>query len=207
MATKQTIQEPRQFEATARGFRQSPQKARLVMDLVRGKNAKEALTLLKFTPNRAAREIINVLRSAMANAEDHSNRENLGLDAETLILVEARVDQGIRTRRWRSRSRGMAAPILRRYCHFHVKLARAEDMAALKIYRTVKSQKRRVDRMKDLPAGMIAAAKPAEHAHDHKHDHAHAHDHDHKHEGEHKHAVEHKHEGEAKPKAKGKKKE
>lgn len=164
MAGKVSVIAPRQFEATHRGYRQSAQKARLVMDLIRGKNVVEALNTLRFTPNRAAPHVAKVIRSAIANAENLSNKDSLGIDAESLVITEARVDKAFQFRRFRPRSRGMANPILRRFCHLHVKLGRPQDAEALKLFRTIVSQKRRVDRIKDLKglekAGDTTAAKP-----------------------------------------------
>lgn len=162
---KPKIKAPRSFDATHRGLRQSARKARLVMDMVRDKNVNEALDILKFTHNRAARHIERVIRSAMANAESASNRENLGLDAESLVVVEARVDQAAGLWRFRSRSRGSSAPVKRHFCHLLVKLSRAEDIAALKLYRRVASRKMRPDRIKDIAliladAGAGSETKP-----------------------------------------------
>ncbi len=140
----QGLQAPRQFEATYRGLRQSPKKARLIMDLVRNKNIQQALATLQFSHNRAARHIEKVLRSALANAEHFSNQGEVQIDPEKLVICEARVDQGTTLQRWRARSKGMANPIKRRHCHFHVKLCRPEDLEDLKAFRAIKSQKKRV---------------------------------------------------------------
>ena len=144
------VKPPREFRARLNGFRQSATKARLVIDLIRGRNVVEALNILKFTPNRAARPIEETIRSAMANAVHTSNRDNLGLDESTLVITEARVDQGTAQSRFRPRSRGMAAPYTRRHCHYEIRLTRPEDAAALHLYRQIASQKKRVDRIKEL---------------------------------------------------------
>jgi large subunit ribosomal protein L22 len=148
--TKATVKPPREYRARIKGFRQSASKARLVVDLVRGRNVAEALNILKFTHNRAARPIEESIRSAMANAVQVSNKENLGLDENALLISEARVDQGMSFSRFRPRSRGMAAPYKRYFCHFEVRLVRAEDAEKLKLYRQVRSQKKRVDRIADM---------------------------------------------------------
>lgn len=147
---KLKVKAPRQFEATLRRLRHSPKKAKLVMDMVRGKNVVDALNTLKFTHNRAARHIEKTIRSAMANAEDLSNRDGLGIDAESLVVCEARVEESIILKRWRPRSRGMANPMARRFSHLHIKLIRPEDLEALQLYRKIVSQKLRVDRIDDL---------------------------------------------------------
>ncbi len=99
----------------------SPQKVRLVIDLVRGKDVLEALDILKFTPNRAARPVSKALVSAMANAE-----ENFGVSREDLYVYQIRADQAP-TRRWRRfGARGRFKPILKRSSHVTVVLRERE---------------------------------------------------------------------------------
>jgi len=156
---KMQVKSPRQYEASFKRLRQSPKKAKLVMELVRGKNVVEALNTLKFTHNRAARHIEATIKSAMANAEDLSNRDNTGIDANSLVVCEARVEDSLRLKRWRPRSRGMANPMKRRYCHLRIKLIRPEDLEALKLYQKIQSQKMRVDRIKDLKGLEVVGAE------------------------------------------------
>ncbi len=95
----------------------SPQKARLVVDQVRGMRAQDALDLLRFMPQRAAKPVAKVIASAIANA-DH----NEGLDVEALYISRIYVDEGPR-RRWRRfGARGRFKPIIRRSCHITVEL-------------------------------------------------------------------------------------
>jgi large subunit ribosomal protein L22 len=99
-----------------------PQKVRLVVDLVRGKGALEALNLLKFTPNAAARPVSKVLASAMANAE-----ENFGVSRDDLYVYRIFADEAP-TRRWRRfGARGRFKPILRRASHVTVILREREE--------------------------------------------------------------------------------
>jgi large subunit ribosomal protein L22 len=101
--------------ATARYVLASPQKVRLVVDQVRGRPAKEALELLRFSRKAAAEPVRKVIRSAMANAE-----RNFGLDPDELIVVRIWADEGP-TRRWRRfGARGRFKPILRRAAHITV---------------------------------------------------------------------------------------
>ncbi|MCX6362323.1 MAG: 50S ribosomal protein L22 [Armatimonadetes bacterium] len=115
-----------QCGATAKFVRVPPRKARLVMDAVRGKYATEALALLKFVPNEAAREIENVLKSAVANGENgrpldaESGRQLPPLVTENLRLVDVRVDEGPRIKRMQPRAHGRAYSILKRMCHISV---------------------------------------------------------------------------------------
>ncbi len=103
--------------AVARYIPMSPQKVRRVIDQVRGLGADEALELLRFMPQAAARPVAKVIRSAIANAED------IGLVREDLYIAEIRADDGP-TRKWRRfGARGRFKPILRRSCHITVVLA------------------------------------------------------------------------------------
>lgn len=105
------------YTAVHRYARISPQKARLIADMVRGKFADEALEILRYQPQRAARMLEKVLKSAMANAEDR--RESR---VEDLQLVDVRVDPGPMFRRIRPKARGMASVIKKRTSHIHVSL-------------------------------------------------------------------------------------
>jgi large subunit ribosomal protein L22 len=99
----------------------SPQKVRLVIDLVRGRDVIEALDILKFTPNRAARPVSKALVSAMANAE-----ENFGVSREDLYIYQIYADRAP-IRRWRRfGARGRFKPILRRSSHVTVVLREHE---------------------------------------------------------------------------------
>src|SRR5262245_24706208 len=104
-----------EYRATHRYADMSARKVRPFADLIRGKSADEALQLLRFAPNRGARLIESVLKSAMGNAEDRGAR-----DPEDLIVTDARIDDGPMFKRIMPRARGTAYMILRRMCHIHV---------------------------------------------------------------------------------------
>jgi large subunit ribosomal protein L22 len=97
-------------------------KIRPFAQLIRGKRADEALEALQYFPNRAARLLEKVVRSAMGNAEDRGARR-----VDELLVVEARVDDGPFLKRFMPRARGMAYPIKRRLSHIHVALADEEE--------------------------------------------------------------------------------
>lgn len=100
----------------------SPQKVRLVADLVRGKDVVEAITMLKFTPNRAAEPISKVISSAMANGE-----ENYGVSRDDLYIHHIVADEAP-TRKWRKfGARGRFKPWLRRASHITVILHEREE--------------------------------------------------------------------------------
>ncbi|NPA90124.1 MAG: 50S ribosomal protein L22 [Chloroflexi bacterium] len=95
----------------------SAQKVRLVVDQIRGMRAQDALEVLRFMPQRAAKPVAKVLASAIANAEN-----NEGLDPELLYIHRIFVDEGPR-RRWRRfGARGRFKPIIRRSSHITVEL-------------------------------------------------------------------------------------
>jgi large subunit ribosomal protein L22 len=107
--------------AQARYIPLSAQKVRLVTDLVRGRDVVEALTLLKFTPNRAASPVYKVLASAMANGE-----ENFGVSRDDLYVYRIFADEAP-TRKWRRfGARGRFKPWLRRSSHITVILRERE---------------------------------------------------------------------------------
>ncbi len=104
-------------KAVLRGTRISPQKARLVADLVRGKDAGEAINNLRFMPKKAARIIRKLLESAVANAS-----QNEAIDIDTLFVKKIFVDGGATLKRMRPRAMGRASRILKRSSHITVVL-------------------------------------------------------------------------------------
>ena len=107
--------------AQARFIPLSAQKVRLVADLVRGKDVNEAMSLLKFTPNRAAHSVSKVLASAAANGE-----ENFGVSRDDLFIFRIFADEAP-TRKWRRfGARGRFKPWLRRSSHITVILRERE---------------------------------------------------------------------------------
>ncbi len=104
------------YQAIHRYARIAPRKARLVADLIRGQRIDEAMTALEFSKKRAAWYFKAVLKSAVANAQEH--------DAEihNLYVSESRVDEGPTIKRWRPKDRGRAHPIAKRTSHLHLAL-------------------------------------------------------------------------------------
>jgi large subunit ribosomal protein L22 len=105
-------------KATAKFIRMSPQKARLVIDLIRGKDVNEALMTLKFTNKRATRPIEKVLTSAIANATERSE----GLDVDNLFVERAYINEGPRMKRIRPAPMGRAFRYQRRMSHVTIEL-------------------------------------------------------------------------------------
>jgi len=103
--------------ARARYVRLTAMKARRVVDLIRGRNAKEALAVLQFAPQAANEPVAKVLASAMANAEN-----NLSLDRDTLWVSSAYVDEGPTLKRFRPRAQGRAYRIRKRTSHITIEV-------------------------------------------------------------------------------------
>lgn len=103
------------YQAVYRFVRISPRKVRPLADLIRGKRADVALNVLRYQPQRGARLLEKVLRSAMANAEDRR-----AANLHHLEVVDVRVDPGPMFKRIRPRARGMAFLVRRRMSHIRV---------------------------------------------------------------------------------------
>ena len=101
--------------AVLRGVHLSPQKARLVADLIRGKKVDNALNILNFTPKKGAEVIKKVVESAIANAE-----HNQGADVDELKVLSIYVDKGIVLKRIRARAKGRAGRIIKPTSHITV---------------------------------------------------------------------------------------
>ena len=99
-------------KAVAKFVRITPRKVRIVLDLIRGKNVAEAFAILKFTPKAGADVVEQLLRSALANAEN-----NFDMDVDKLFIKTAFADQGPTLKRIHPRSRGQAFKILKRTSH------------------------------------------------------------------------------------------
>jgi large subunit ribosomal protein L22 len=104
-----------QVSATHRHARISPQKARLVADLIRGKSAEAAVNMLAFSDKKAGDLVKKVLDSAIANAEN-----NEGADIDTLKVVAVYVDEGPRMKRMSARAKGRGNRIVKRLSHITV---------------------------------------------------------------------------------------
>lgn len=107
--------------AVAKYIRMSPQKVRLVVDLVRGMGVDEALDTLAFVPKAAALPIAKAIESAVASAA-----EQYGLSSEDLYIAEIRADDGPRLKRGRIGARARFKPILKRMSHITVVVAERE---------------------------------------------------------------------------------
>ena len=108
-----------QVKAEARYIRVSPQKTRLVVDLIRGQQAGKALTTLRTTNKRIAPTVVKVLESAISNATN----KNEDIDVDRLFITEAYVNEGPRMKRVRPAPMGRAYRYQRRMAHIVIKVA------------------------------------------------------------------------------------
>jgi large subunit ribosomal protein L22 len=100
--------------------RVSPRKARLVADLIRGRDVEEALEVLAFNNRKPSALFKKLVESAVANAEYKADREGVRLDIDGLVIKTAVVDEGPVLRRWRPRARGMATRVNKRTSHITI---------------------------------------------------------------------------------------
>ena len=112
-----------------RTTRQSPYKMRLVIDEIRGKDVNTALNYLAFSKKHAAKQIEKVLRSAVANAEQHARSDNEPLDVDTLFVKHAVVNEGPKLKRFTPAAMGRATPILKRTSHVEIVVAARQGAA------------------------------------------------------------------------------
>ena len=116
-----------EVKATAKYVRTSAQKAGLVMDLIRGKRASEALSILRFTKKAVARDIEKTLRSAIANAVNVADKnQKRRLDEDDLVVSAAYADQGPSQKRVRPAPMGRAYQTIKRSAHLTVHVAERE---------------------------------------------------------------------------------
>ncbi|HUS14961.1 MAG TPA: 50S ribosomal protein L22 [Chloroflexia bacterium] len=104
-----------EVRATAKFIRSSPRKVRIVMDVVRGKSVKEAVAILTFMPQAAARDVAAVVKSAAANAEN-----NYQMAPDDLMITSIYANEGPTFKRYRAKARGQGTTILKRTSHITV---------------------------------------------------------------------------------------
>ncbi len=119
------VTQPAVLEATARAMhvRVTPQKARRVVALIRGKQATEAVAVLRFAPQAASEPIRKVLESAIANARVKADRASEAFDERTLVISSVYIDEGPTMKRFRPRAQGRASRINKRTSHITVVVA------------------------------------------------------------------------------------
>src|SRR3954467_11910763 len=128
--------------ARLRQIRITPQKARRVVDLIRGKQAVEALAILKFSPQAASEPVYKLVASAMANARGKADAESTHLDDPDLFVTRAFVDEATTLKRFQPRAQGRAFRINKRTSHITVVLATPDEVQAAKAGGNARTQKK-----------------------------------------------------------------
>jgi len=115
--------------ARVKHIRVTPMKARRVVNLIRGKQAMEALAILKFAPQGASEPVYKLVASAIANARVKADASNSYLDEQDLFVSAAFVDEGTTLKRFQPRAQGRAFQILKRTSHITIVLATPDATA------------------------------------------------------------------------------
>jgi large subunit ribosomal protein L22 len=138
--------------ASAKYLRGSAQKARLVVDMIRGKDVNQALAILRFSKKRAAEHVEKCMRSAIANANEAAEKANISIDPDDLWVRTAFVDRGPtkNRRRVRPAPQGRAYREQRHFCHVTISLSNDE-----------RPQPKAAKDVKAAPVEEAAAKKPA----------------------------------------------
>jgi large subunit ribosomal protein L22 len=151
-----------EYRAELRYVRVSPQKARLVLDLIRGRRVEEALNTLTFTKKRIAEKVLKTLRSAIQNANYLSTEKGADVDVDNLYVKRAVANEGPRMKRIRPAPQGRAYRYQRRMAHIEIALAekpRANGAAAPAGTTAAKPAAKKA--AKKAPAKKTAAKKTA----------------------------------------------
>ena len=143
-------QEATVAKAVLRDIRHTPQKARRVIDLIRGQRADEALSILKFAPQSAGADLYTLLNSAVANAKQKNPAIR---DASELWVVEALVDEGRTMKRFRPRAQGRGFRILKRSSHITVTVSDVKETSKSLSRTSTKTQTRNPKRAEDSAKG------------------------------------------------------
>ena len=117
-------------KAQARYVRVTPQKARRVVDLIRGRQAGEAVAVLRFAPQAASEPVRKVVESAIANSRVKADQASEAFNESDLVVLEAYVDEGPTLKRFRPRAQGRASQILKRTSHITIIVGEEQDAAA-----------------------------------------------------------------------------
>ena len=127
--------------ARVRHIRVTPQKARRVVALIKGKQAQEALAILKFAPQAASEPIYKLVAAGIANARVKADKDSEYLDEQDLYVANAYVDEGTTLKRFRPRAQGRAFQIKKRTSHITVVLSTPEAADAAPAAKTKKASK------------------------------------------------------------------
>jgi large subunit ribosomal protein L22 len=131
-----------QAQASVKHIRVTATKARRVVNMIRGKQATEALAILKFAPQGAGEPVYKLVASAMANARVKADATNSYLDEQDLFIFEAYVDEGTTLKRFQPRAQGRAFQILKRTSHITIKVATPDEVKPVVNSQTEKAGKK-----------------------------------------------------------------
>jgi len=115
--------------AKVRHIRVTPMKARRVVNLIRGKQAAEAMAILKFAPQQASEPVFKLVQAAVANAKVKAEKSNTFLNEDDLFVSQAFVDEGTTLKRFMPRAQGRAFQILKRTSHITIVVATPDELA------------------------------------------------------------------------------
>ncbi len=115
--------------AKVRHIRVTPMKARRVVNLIRGKQAAEAMPILKFAPQQASEPVFKLVQAAVANAKVKAEKSNTFLNEDDLFVSQAFVDEGTTLKRFMPRAQGRAFQILKRTSHITIVVATPDELA------------------------------------------------------------------------------
>jgi large subunit ribosomal protein L22 len=115
--------------AKVRHIRVTPMKARRVVNLIRGKQAAEAMAILKFAPQQASEPVFKFVQAAVANAKVKAEKSNTFLNEDDLFVSQAFVDEGTTLKRFMPRAQGRAFQILKRTSHITIVVATPDELA------------------------------------------------------------------------------
>ena len=115
--------------AKVRHIRVTPMKARRVVNLIRGKQAAEAMAILKFAPQQASEPVFKLVQAAVANAKVKAEKSNTFLNEDDLFVSQAFVDEGTTLKRFMPRAQGRAFQILKRTSHITIVVATPDEFA------------------------------------------------------------------------------
>jgi large subunit ribosomal protein L22 len=131
MATDTTTENAAlEARAVVRHLRVTPQKARRIVDLVRGKDTQSVIAMLKFAPQGAAEPVLKLVESAIANLRVKSDEAGVAFDERNLVISTAFVDEGATMKRFRPRAQGRAGRINKRTSHITVVVTSKPEKAA-----------------------------------------------------------------------------
>jgi large subunit ribosomal protein L22 len=131
-----------QAQASVKHIRVTATKARRVVNMIRGKQAVEALAILKFAPQGASEPVYKLVASAMANARVKADATSSYLDEQDLFIFEAYVDEGTTLKRFQPRAQGRAFQILKRTSHITIKVATPDEVKPVVNSQTEKAGKK-----------------------------------------------------------------